>query len=157
MTKIWSTCLVVLAVLSASAQRGDSIPGHRQLPDLLIPVLNVERVYDGDTLTRVTLLPWPGMVMTTSVRLFGVDTPEIRGKCDEERELARAARDFAAAKVDAATMIQIRNPIHGLYAGRVVAGVLLDGESLADMLIAEGHGREYFGGTRQPWCGDRGD
>ena len=47
----------------------------------------VVKVYDGDTLT-VEAYPWPGITATASVRINGVDTPEIRGKCDTEKQKA---------------------------------------------------------------------
>ena len=52
----------------------------------------VVSVYDGDTLT-VDASPWPGFTVRTSVRIDGIDTPEIRGKCDAEKALAVQARD----------------------------------------------------------------
>ena len=48
--------------------------------------------------------------------------------------------------------VRIANVKHGKYAGRVVADVLVGGEKLSDMLIAEGLGRPYEGGRRESWC-----
>ncbi len=53
----------------------------------------VIKVYDGDTFT-VEAYPWPGITANTSVRVDGVDTPEIRGQCEAEKRKAREARDF---------------------------------------------------------------
>jgi len=47
----------------------------------------VVKVYDGDTFT-VEAFPWPGITATASVRVNGVDTPEIRGKCEAEKQKA---------------------------------------------------------------------
>lgn len=58
----------------------------------------VVSVYDGDTLT-VDAEPWPGVTIRTAVRVNGVDTPEIRGKCQAEKDLAIQARDFVRGKV----------------------------------------------------------
>ncbi len=41
--------------------------------------------------------------------------------------------------------VQIANVKHGKYATRVVADVLVGGEKLSNMLIAEGLGRPYHG------------
>lgn len=54
--------------------------------ELAVPA-TVVSVYDGDTFT-VEARPWPGMTLRTSVRVRGVDTPEIRGKCQAEKDLA---------------------------------------------------------------------
>jgi len=45
----------------------------------------VIKVYDGDTFT-VEAYPWPSLEAKTSVRVNGVDTPEIRGKCEAEKQ-----------------------------------------------------------------------
>ncbi len=58
-------------ILRFPALAGETIPG---------PVTGaVISVYDGDTLT-VDASPWPGLTVRTSVRIDGVDTPEIRGE-----------------------------------------------------------------------------
>ena len=119
---------------------------------LSVPVVDVVSVYDGDTI-RVHAAPWPGVQIETSVRVAGVDTPEIRGRCPAERSAAIAARDFVRELLAGAGDVALLEPIHGLYAGRVVADVLIDGESLSRLLLAAGHGRPYDGQTaRQPWC-----
>ncbi len=64
-------------------------PGHRRNT----PVAGVFLRYDGDTLT-VDAEPEPGLTARTSVRVDGIDTPEIRGGCPAEKALALQARDF---------------------------------------------------------------
>ena len=55
----------------------------------------VVRVIDGDTFeARVRI--WPGMDVTTRVRLRGIDAPEMHARCDDERVKALAARDALA-------------------------------------------------------------
>ena len=54
-------------------------------PPIIGPVsAKVIKVYDGDTFT-VEAYPWPGLEAKASVRIDGVDTPEIRGKCEAEK------------------------------------------------------------------------
>lgn len=110
----------------------------------------VVSVYDGDTV-RVEAAMWPGLTWTGSVRVDGVDTPEIRGKCNAEIAKAKAARDFVRARVGKrVTLVGIKK---GKYAGRVVARVkLADGSDLTELLIRQGHGRPYEGGRRRGWC-----
>lgn len=55
-------------------------------------------VYDGDTV-KVEAAMWPGLTWKGSVRVEGVDTPELRGKCEAEKRKARAARDFVRERV----------------------------------------------------------
>ena len=111
----------------------------------------VIKVYDGDTFT-VEAYPWPGLEAKASVRVDGVDTPEIRGKCDAEKQKAIEAREFVKGLI-LGEVVQLENVKHGKYAGRVVAEVILDGgENLAEKIISQGLGREYHGGTREGWC-----
>ncbi len=94
--------------------------------------------------------PWPGLTARTSVRVAGVDTPEIRGKCQTEKDLAIRARDFVRVTVGAT--VQLTNIRHDVYAGRVVADVWVDGQKLSALLIAKNLGRPYHGGRREGWC-----
>ena len=93
----------------------------------------VVSVYDGDTLT-VDAKPWPGVTIRVSVRVDGIDTPEIRGLCQAEKDLAIQARDFVRATVGEA--VQITNVRLGKYAGRVLAVVWVGGQSLAEMVLS---------------------
>ena len=50
-------------------------------------------VWDGDTVYgALTIMPHPLTRVTSSVKLAGIDTPELRGRCDAERQKAREAR-----------------------------------------------------------------
>jgi endonuclease YncB( thermonuclease family) len=116
-----------------------------------IIVCAVLSVYDGDTI-KVVCNPWPDMTIQTSVRLDGIDTPELRGKCRLEKELAILARERTRNLIG--KEVELRNVRNGKFAGRVIADVFSDGNNLAQILITEGHGREYDGGKREGWCGD---
>ncbi len=145
MTALKWTAAALVAMLAfpahAAAVGADAIPG---------PVnARVVSVYDGDTLT-VDAAPWPGLTARTKVRVAGVDTPEIRGKCQREKDLAIRARDFVRATVGAE--VQLTNVRLGKYAGRVIAEVWVNGRKLSDLLIAENLGRPYHGGRREGWC-----
>ena len=131
---ISATCVALASAALASEQR--------------VPAA-VLSVYDGDTIT-VEARIWPGLTWTGSVRVRGVDTPEIRGKCAAEKAAAIAARDFVRNAVgDAVTLAGVA---HGKYAGRVVADVVLsDGRNLATVLIEAGYA-PYEGGQRRGWC-----
>ncbi len=111
-------------------------------------------VYDGDTV-KVEATMWPGLAWTGSVRVEGVDTPEIRGKCEGEKRKAVAARDFVRKQVG--KRITLVNVKKGKYAGRVVARIrLADGTDLTELLIRAKHGRPYDGGRRRGWCDKKG-
>jgi micrococcal nuclease len=95
-------------------------------------------------------------------RLAGIDAPETTlAKCDAERTLGEAAARRVEALVAAAGSVVAR-PAHDPRGrdrwprdgfGRRIAIVELDGVSLADTLLAEGHARPYSGaGARPDWC-----
>ena len=107
---------------------------------------------DGDTL-RATVHIWPDLTADVAIRVRGVDTPEIRGATQCERDKAIAAREFTDAWLVQNRPITIHTVAPDKYAGRVDAVVVgLGGERLSDALIQSGHGRPYSGGARKPWC-----
>ena len=108
--------------------------------------------YDGDTI-YVEIPGLPEEIAKMSVRVRGVDTPEMRGKCESEKQLAQMARDYARQRLKSASSVQFCEPEWGRYGGRVVASVRIDGSPLDIELINQGLARPYDGKTkRQPWC-----
>ena len=81
----------------------------------------------------------------------GIDTPEIRGKCQYEKNLALDARDFVRNKLADAKEIKLTNLQRGKYF-RVVANVLVDGVSLEEELLDNKLAYEYSGGRKLSWC-----
>ena len=134
------SCLAVPLV----AQAEDRLPGP-------IPA-RVERVVDGDTVVVAARI-WLGQTLITHVRIAGVDTPELRGDCPLERDLAVAARDGLA---DLLTPVEVT--LHGVrlgtYAGRVVAEIHdAEGRDIGTALLSLGLARAYDGrGGRPSWC-----
>ena len=73
-----------------------AVAGRAELPG---PVpARVLRVIDGDAIV-VRARVWIDQQIEIQVRLGGIDTPELRGRCDFETTLARRARALVAAKV----------------------------------------------------------
>lgn len=141
----WSARIVLAAgVVSFGAS-----PASEVLPGP-IPARVVE-VIDGDTV-RVRARIWLGQEIEISVRFDGIDTPERRGKCAEERRLAEAAHAFVAARMDGQS-VTLRNVHYGKYAGRVVARAMLpSGEDISQSLVSAGLARPYDGRARAGWC-----
>ncbi|WP_417814109.1 thermonuclease family protein [Thalassospira alkalitolerans] len=92
----------------------------------------------------------PDELTRVSIRVRGVDAPEIKGACEAEKQSAIRARDFTAAWVAAG--VEICRPTWGKYGGRIIADVTADGRNLAQDLIVRGLGRVYNGGVRKGWC-----
>jgi len=116
-----------------------------------VTVSKVISVYDGDTF-RVNIDSLPAIVgKNIAIRVNGVDTPEIRGKCQYEKNLALKARDFVRGKLANAKEIKLTNLQRGKYF-RVVANVLVDGVSLEQELLDNELAYRYDGGKKLSWC-----
>lgn len=112
----------------------------------------VVKVIDGDTLDVLARV-WLGQTVHVRVRLDGIDTPELRGRCEGERVRAREARSWLVSQL-AGRSVALRQVRFGKYAGRVVARVELeDGQDLSTMLLRAGLARAYDGRKRADWCG----
>ena len=117
---------------------------------LLGPILaTVLSVGDGDTI-HVRARVWLEMDVTTPVRLRGVDTPELKGKCQAERDAAVRARDFLKQLLgDQIVLVNIAREKYG----RPLADLrTTDGRDVAAELISAGHARAYHGERRTGWC-----
>jgi len=112
----------------------------------------IMRVYDGDTFTARFNI-WINQHVTSSVRVLGVDTPELgyRAKCESENEKAIQARDFVIKALEKENVLV---DVVGAdkYGGRVDAWVYVDGVGLDKLLIEAGLGRLYLGKKRKGWC-----
>ncbi len=135
----------------------DGRPGDASSPqDLRVAAgghpAEVLRVNDGDTFeARVHV--WPGMQVTTKVRLRGIDAAEFRAQCAEEYRLATAARD-ALARMLAEGSVTIGRIDFDKYGGRVVANAATRSTpDISDALLKRGYVRAYDGGRRDGWCG----
>lgn len=105
---------------------------------------DVFRVYDGDTITA-NIHVWPTITIEASIRLDEIDTPEIRGMCDGEKEAAIKARDFVRNLVsNSNNKVWVRNVSLGKYAGRVVGKVFTEtGENIGEAILTHGLGVPY--------------
>ena len=110
------------------------------------------RNYDGDTITFNLPNLHPIIGKKIRVRLNGIDTPEIKGKCDKEKYDAEQAREMVGDILKDAEKITLKNMQRGNYF-RIASDVIVDGESLADILIEAGMAVRYDGGKKtHKWC-----
>ena len=115
-------------------------------------VARVLSVYDGDTF-RADVLNWQAIAgANIGIRIAGVDTPEIRGRCAKEKALAIQARDLVRDLLRDAQVVELRSIRRGKYF-RLVADVYADGQRVADVLLARGLAAPYDGGRKiRDWC-----
>lgn len=112
----------------------------------------IDHVVDGDTIA-VTTSQLPSSLQHLLIRVRGVDTPELKGKCLVERVSAQQAKIFTTQM-----MQQYRSQIHFVnlswdkYGGRVDADVMVGDKKLSTLLISNKLGRAYGGEKRSGWC-----
>jgi len=92
------------------------------------------RTIDGDTFVADIIYPGGVALADVSIRIAGIDTPELRDKKPEMRERAKQARDFARTMLESAKCIELREVERGKYF-RIVARVLADGQEVAQGLV----------------------
>jgi micrococcal nuclease len=115
------------------------------------------RVVDGDTF-EARLRIWFNQDVTILVRLEGVDAPELRGRCEQERRLALESRDALAA-ILASGEVFVRDLHADKYNGRAVARAIVTdragafNDDVGALLLAGGYARAYAGRARASWCG----
>ena len=108
----------------------------------------VIKVYDGDTITIATKLPFPDSpVYRFPVRLHGIDSPEIKGKSPEEIALAKIARDALSNMIMDKT-VELRNVNTEKY-GRLLANVYIDNIHINQWMLDNKYAIEYDGGTKR--------
>lgn len=110
----------------------------------------VIKVYDADTITIASRLPYNNSPLyRLSVRLNGIDTPEIKGKdiSQEEKESAKNARDFLSNLI-LNKYVMLQNIESEKY-GRILADVYMNDIHLNSLLIKERYAVKYNGGTKK--------
>ena len=87
----------------------------------------VIKVYDGDTITIASKLPFDeSPLYRLSVRLNGIDTPEIKGKTEDEKSAAKKARDTLSGLI-LNKYVSLQNIESEKY-GRILADVYIDND-----------------------------
>ena len=80
-----------------------------------VTVSEVTSIYDADTF-RVNLDGFSPIIgERVPVRVLGIDTTEIKGKCESEKVKARQAKQFTVQALRSAKTIELRNMQRGKY------------------------------------------
>lgn len=107
----------------------------------------VIKVYDGDTIIIASKLPYKDSpIYRFSVRLMGIDCPELKTKNESEKECAELAKkeltDLVMNKV-----VRLENIQTEKY-GRILADVYLNDINLSKHMLNKGLAVAYDGGTK---------
>lgn len=108
--------------------------------------------YDGDTITVNIPYAPPIIGENISVRVFGIDTPEIKGACEKEKQLAKDTKNYIKYILSKASYIDLEDVKRDKYF-RILATVKTSEGDLAELLLDKGYAVEYDGGTKSKnWC-----
>lgn len=116
----------------------------------VVPVTGgrVIKVYDGDTITIATKLPYvDSPLYRISVRLSGIDTPELRTSDESEKSLALLARDSLSDLI-LNEWVTLQNTDMDKY-GRLLADVYIGETHINKWMIEQRFAVPYDGGTKQ--------
>ncbi|MDP3846298.1 MAG: thermonuclease family protein [Pseudomonas sp.] len=138
-------CFLLLNLLCAPTFAAAPRPDYGS-----VRVDEVTSIYDGDTL-RVTIRAWPAVAgERVPVRLYGIDTPEMRDKRPRVYDLAKRAKQFSVARLRGAKRVELRQIRRDKYF-RLLAEVWVDGLNLSDLLLKAGLAKPYYGGKKVSW------
>lgn len=111
----------------------------------------VVKVYDGDTITIVATLDFDvyqsPQLYKFSVRLNGIDTPELKTKNENEKKLAIIARDELKKQLDN-KIVELKNVSLEKY-GRLLADVYVGDICVNEWMVTQGYAVKYDGGTKE--------
>ena len=118
--------------------------------DKFIPPITSGRVikcYDGDTITIASYLPYnESKLYKFSVRINGIDCPEIRGKTENEKKCAFLSKIAVENKI-LNKIVTLENVGTEKY-GRILADVIIDNISIGPWLIEQNLAVNYDGKTK---------
>jgi len=115
-----------------------------------VTVNKVVSVYDGDTI-RVNIAHYPPILGDNiSIRILGIDTPELRTKNLKEKQLAYKAKEYVETIIKNSKTIVLKDMQRDKYF-RILANVDVDGKDLGQMLIDKGYAVKYDGGKKKSW------
>ncbi len=109
--------------------------------------------YDADTITVDIPGVHPIIGDNISVRVSGIDAPEIKGHGPCEKEASRNAKKLVENLLKNAKRIDLVNVDKDKYF-RLLADVKIDGVDLKSLLLKNNLAYQYAGGTKEKrnWC-----
>jgi len=119
----------------------------------------VIKVYDGDTITIAAKLPYvESPLYRFQVRLLGIDSPEIKGKTQEEKDAAHLSQKELESLI-LQKMVYLKDIAQEKY-GRILANVYVDYPTpenptnqihLNQWMLDKGYAVPYDGKTKTPF------
>lgn len=108
-------------------------------------------IHDGDSFRCNINGVQPIIGKNIKIRVHGVDTPEMDGKSQREKDLALQAKKITVNFIESCpTKILLKNIQRGKYF-RIVADVYCGDKLLSKELIDANLAYEYYGGKKKKW------
>ena len=121
-----------------------NLSGPAKEPAYQYNIKEIVKYIDGDTIDIIIDLGFHVSVKKR-IRLYGINTPEIRTKNKKEKELGFKAKERLVELCEAGNgALILRSHGLGKY-GRVLGEIFNDNCSVNRMLVIEGHAEEYDG------------
>ena len=112
--------------------------------------IKINRVVDGDTVDARIDLGFK-VHINVRIRVYGINTPEVRTKDLDEKRRGKAASARMKEILAHADSVSVKSLGVDKF-GRCLGILMVEGAGtkykVAEQLIKEGHGVEYFGGKR---------
>ena len=112
-------------------------------------IAKITSVYDGDGAYDSVIDMGMKLYIERKVRLYGIDTPELKGK---EKDAGKKVRNFVRELIlNKNVVLYTKKDKSGKY-GRLLASIKLEnGTDLAELLIAKKYAKLYLGGKKKKW------
>lgn len=143
--KFWAS-VIVTVVLYFMQQQGKPINENAPTPASFDNV-SIASVYDGDTFKINLNCSLAVYCEKVPVRVLGVDTAEIKGQTEREKEMAQQAKEFTK-KFLVKEPVSLSNCTRDKYFRLLCDVTNGEGKNLAKELIKAKLGYAYWGGTK---------
>lgn len=102
----------------------------------------LEKIVDGDTIDVTIDLGFHIFIHNERIRLYGINTPELRSKFPDERQKARDAMSRLTELLPKEFVIRTILDKRGKY-GRVLGTLIVENVNINEQLVTEGHAVVY--------------
>ena len=110
----------------------------------------IVKVIDGDTVNVMVDFLTRELGNIISIRILGIDTPEMRGKCINEIEKAKEAKSYLKELIKTdqySIVIKGRDKYF-----RILGDIKIKDKYVSQLMLEKGYARRYNGKEKQSWC-----
>ena len=145
--KFWAS-VIITVILFFMQQQGKPLSKPDNMDEnQVFDNVSIASIYDGDTFKINLNCSLAVYCEKVPVRVRGVDTPEIKGKTEREKKLAKQAKEFTKDFLEQ-TPVNLSNCGRDKYFRLLCDVKNGQGKDLARELIKNNLGYSYDGGTK---------